>query len=83
MKWIPEKVTLDSGKVISIDRFNTKDGKYQMEMNDVIPSRYNEHWHVNEHVKDDHPVWLRSFRTKASAMEYVKRLYQAEKLASS
>ena len=76
MKLIAEKITLDSGKVISIDRFNTDDGKYQIEMNDLIPNARNEHWHLKKHVKDDYPEWLRSFRTKALAVSYLKDLYR-------
>ena len=77
MKLISEKITLDSGKVISIDRFNTDDGKYQIDMNEVIPNARNEHWHLRKHVKDDYPVWLKSFRTKALAVSYLKDLYRS------
>ena len=74
MKLIAEKITLDSGKVISIDRFNTADGKYQIDFNELIPNTRNEHWHLKKHVKDDYPVWLKSFRTKALAVAYLKEL---------
>ena len=76
MKLISEKITLDSGKVISIDRFNTDDGKYQIDLSLNIWGK-NEHWHLRKHVKDDYPVWLKSFRTKALAVSYLKDLYRS------
>ena len=78
MKLIAEKITLDSGKVISIDRFTTDDGKYQIDMNDLMPNARNEHWHLLKFNGESAPgfawSWIKSFRTKALAVAYLKEL---------